>query len=213
MKVVIVDDFPLIRIGLASALGLDDTFDIAGEAGSYEQAVELFAEVNPEIVLVGAQLADESRFDLITELMNQGTTCKFIILTSSTCELDFRRARELGVDGYLLKEAYPEELLHAIKVVSKGRKYYDPSVMDFVINAADHFAGEEYQEKLTPKEMEILIELGKGYSNRQISKSMFITEYTVKKHVSQILAKLALTDRTQAALYANAKGFVQYVIS
>ena len=96
-------------------------------------------------------------------------------------------------------------------MISKGRKYYDPGVLDLETKSNSAFEGDEYIEQLTPKEKEILIELGRGHSNKEISKALYITEFTVKKHVSQVFAKLGLADRTQAALYANAKGLVKYV--
>lgn len=121
-------------------------------------------------------------------------------------------AKEIRVDGYVLKEALPEELIHALKIISKGRKYYDPGVLELIIKSNDPFEDDGHLEQLTPKEKEVLMELGKGRSNKEISQVLYITEYTVKKHVSQILAKLDLTDRTQAALYANVKGLATYVI-
>ncbi|WP_164667892.1 response regulator [Virgibacillus doumboii] len=211
MKVIIVDDHPLVRSGLTSVLSLDGTFDVKGEAANCAEAMELLKSVRPDIALVDLRIADESGLDLIAEAMNRGVIC---MLTSSTEAEDFKLAKENGVDGYVLKEALPEELIQAMRIISKGRKYYDPGVIDFVMNSAD--SGRDVHghiEQLTPKEEETLIALGKGLSNKEISQTLFITEYTVKKHVSQILAKLDLADRTQAALYANAKGLVKYAIA
>ena len=99
------------------------------------------------------------------------------------------------------------------QIISKGRKYYDPGVFDLLMNSRDSRANDGHIEQLTPKEKEVLLELGMGLSNKEISQTMYITEYTVKKHVSQVLAKLGLSDRTHAALYANAKGLVTYVVN
>jgi DNA-binding NarL/FixJ family response regulator len=211
MKVVIVDDHPLVRRGLTSILSLDGSMEVLGEAKNYKDALVLINTAKPDLALVDLRLADESGLDLITEVMEKGTTCKFVVLTSSTEEEDFLRAKETGVDGYVLKEALPEELIHALHIISKGRKYYDPGVFDLVMKSSEPLE-DEHIEQLTPKEKEVLIELGKGLSNRDISQTLFITEYTVKKHVSQVLAKLELADRTQAALYANAKGLVTYMV-
>lgn len=210
MKVVIVDDHPLVRKGLTSILALDESMEVLGEATNSREAMELFNSLRPDLALVDLRLANESGLDLITKAMKQGIECKFVVLTSSIEEKDFIRAKETGVDGYVLKEAFPEELIHALKVVGKGRKYYDPGVLDLAMRSGEAVDNGEL-EQLTPKEKEVLIELGKGHSNKEISKTLFITEYTVKKHVSQILAKLGLVDRTQAALYANAKGLVTYI--
>jgi two-component system, NarL family, nitrate/nitrite response regulator NarL len=212
MRIVIVDDHPLVRRGLTSILSLEESIEVLGEATSVKEAIELFKNVKPDLALVDLRLADESGLDLIEDAHRQGLLCKFVVLTSSRNEDDFMQAKESGVDGYVLKEALPEELIQALKIVSKGRKYYDPGVLDLLIKSDDIFEEDEHLEQLTPKEKEVLIELGKGHSNREISRSLFITEYTVKKHVSQILAKLGLTDRTQAALFANVKGLATFVI-
>jgi len=213
MKVVIVDDHPLVRKGLTSILSLDGTMEVLGEATNSREALELFKTSKPDLVLVDLRLGNESGLDLITDAKRLGIACKFVVLTSSSEENDFKRAKELGVEGYILKEALPEELLHALNVIRKGRKYYDTAVLDMLMNSSNLIEEDGQIEQLTPKEKEILIELGKGHSNREISKILYITEYTVKKHVSQVFAKLGLADRTQAALYANAKGLVTYVVS
>lgn len=213
MKVVIVDDHPLVRKGLTSILSLDGTMEVLGEATNSREALELFNTIKPDLVLVDLRLGNESGLDLITDAKRLGLSCKFVVLTSSSEENDFKRAKEIGVEGYILKEALPEELLYALNIIRKGRKYYDTAVLDMLMNSRNIIEEDGHIEQLTPKEKEILIELGKGHSNREISKILYITEYTVKKHVSQVFAKLGLADRTQAALYANAKGLVTYVVS
>jgi two-component system, NarL family, nitrate/nitrite response regulator NarL len=213
MKVVIVDDHPLVRKGLTSIFSLDETMEVLGEATNCREAIDLFNSAKPDLALVDLRLADESGLDLITEAIRQGITCKFVVLTSSTEEGDFKRAQETGVDGYVLKEAFPEELIHAMRIIYKGRKYYDPGVLDLVMKQSEPHVEDEQIDLLTPKEKEVLIELGKGHSNKQISQTLYISEFTVKKHVSQILAKLELADRTHAALYANVIGLVTYMIN
>lgn len=213
MKVVIVDDHPLVRKGLTSILSLDGTMEVLGEATNSREALEHFNTFKPDLVLVDLRLGNESGLKLIKDAKRIGITCKFVVLTSSTEETDFKEAKEIGVEGYILKEALPEELLHALSVIRRGRKYYDTAVLDMLMNTNQSVVEDEHIEQLTPKEKEILIELGKGHSNKEISKTLYITEFTVKKHVSQVFAKLGLADRTQAALYANAKGLVTYVVS
>lgn len=213
MKVIIVDDHPLVRKGLKSILTLDGSMEVLGEAPNRREAMELFKTLKPDLALIDLRLGNDSGLDLITEAIRLGSICKFVVLTSSTEEGDFRRAKEIGVDGYILKEALPEELIHALRIISRGRKYYDPGVFDLITNSRKPHEVDGHIEQLTPKEKEVLLELGMGLSNKEISTSMYITEYTVKKHVSQVLAKLELSDRTHAALYANAKGLVKYVVN
>ncbi|MEK5067050.1 response regulator transcription factor [Sporosarcina sp. FSL K6-1508] len=213
MRIVLVDDHPLVRKGLASILSLDGTMEVLGEAANSREALTLFRTAKPDLAIVDLRLANESGLELITEAKQHGVNCKFVVLTSSTEELDFKRAKEIGVDGYVLKEALPEELIHALQIINKGRKYYDPGVFDLMMKPGLPPKDDGHIEQLTPKEKEVLLELGMGHSNKQISQTLYITEYTVKKHVSQILAKLELNDRTHAALYANVKGLVTYVVS
>lgn len=212
MKVVIIDNHSLIRRGLNSLFSLSGFIEVLGEATNRREAIELLKTVNPDIAIVDPRLGAESGIELIIEARRVGITSKFVILTSLLNGEDFKKAKELGVAGYLLKESLPEELLHALKMIGRGRKYYDPAIFDLTTKEKNHSAVEGNFEQLTPKEKEILIELGKGHSNKEISKTLYITEFTVKKHVSQVFAKLGLADRTQAALYANAKGLVKYVI-
>jgi len=214
MQIVIVDDHPLVRKGLTSILSIDGTMKVLGEAASRKEALTLFQKTKPDLAIVDLRLANESGLELIIEAKQLGITCKFVVLTSSTDEHDFKQAKEIGVDGYILKEALPEELIHALGIIGRGRKYYDPGVFDLVGKLSESpFEEDEHIEQLTPKEKEVLLELGMGHSNKQISQTLYITEYTVKKHVSQVLAKLDLADRTNAALYANVKGLVTYHVN
>ena len=213
MKLVIVDDHPLVRRGLISILSLDESIEILGEATNKNEAMNLFKVSKPDIALVDLRLGEESGLELISDAVRQGVTCKFVVLTSSMEEEDFKLAKQIGVEGYVLKEALPEELINALQIISRGRKYYDTGILDLVMNTNESKEVDGHMEQLTPKEKEVLIKLGMGHSNKEISQTLFITEFTVKKHVSQVFAKLGLADRTHAALYANAKGLAKYVIN
>lgn len=211
MKVILIDDHPLIRKGLKSAFALEGSIEVLGEASNSKEALLLLAKKTPDIAIVDIRLGNESGLALIQSAIAQNISCKFVILTSSTAEADFTKAKEIGVYGYMLKESLPEELLHGLQLIYKGRKYYDPTIFELMLNTDSSVEEDVQIQQLTPKEKEILIELGKGHSNKEISKIMYISEFTVKKHVSQIFAKLGLADRTEAALYANAKGLARYV--
>ncbi|WP_019913308.1 response regulator [Paenibacillus sp. HW567] len=209
MKIVIVDDHPLVRRGLAAVISMQANLQFAGEATNGQEALLVIEETQPDLVLIDLKLADESGLDVIKAARSRGLISKFILLTSSASREDFLKAEEVLVDGYVLKEALPEELLFAIQLVHKGRKYYDPGLMEDKMR----MSGNSPTDELTPKEKEVLIELGQGACNREIASRLFISEFTVKKHVSQILAKLQVADRTQAALYANAVGLTKYEMS
>lgn len=204
MNVVIVDDHPLVRQGLNSILSIDRDIEIVGEAANIRDAVELIEKVHPELSIVDLKLGGENGLEIVRQSKSKNVACKFLILTSSVNAHDFKQAEVLGVEGYVLKEALPEEFLYALHLVAKGRKYYDPVIMDMVANDLR----EGPIDDLTPREQEVLIALSQGLKNIEIAEKLFVTEYTVKKHVSQILEKLSLRDRTQAALYAYEKGLL-----
>ena len=206
MKILLIDDHPLVRKGLNFVLSLEKDIDIIGEASNTKEAIELINKQKPDLALVDLKLGKEYGLDIIDRCNKSNIECKFIVLTSSADEYDFRRSEEVGALGYVLKEALPEELLYAIRLVSCGRKYYDPGMMEHIVKEHTH---EDVLEELTPREKDVLKTLGQGLCNKDIAKKLFITEYTVKKHVSQILAKLNLADRTQAAIYAHSKGFTK----
>lgn len=202
MNIMIVDDHPLVRQGLSAVISVEHDLKLVGEAATGGEAIRIMAQIKPDVALMDLRLADTSGLEIIQACKEKVPLCKYIILTSSVDKDDFWRARELGVDGYILKEAFPEELISAIRLVYRGRKYYDPAIIDSMMTKDEL---DSPVEQLTPREREVLQVLGEGLNNREIAKKLFITEYTVKKHVSQVLAKLGLADRTQAALYAREK--------
>ncbi|MGC7870029.1 response regulator [Desulfosporosinus sp. SYSU MS00001] len=202
MNIVIIDDHPLVCQGIIAIISNEEDMQLVGEASNEDEAVNLIINTQPDIALVDLRLVDASGLDIVKACKEKISTSKYIILTSSGNREDFRRACEIGVDGYVLKEAFPEELLSAIRLVHRGRKYYDPGMVDFMINKGEN---DTLMEQLTPRELEVFRALGEGLNNKEIAKRLFITEYTVKKHVSQVLSKLGFSDRTQAALSAMQK--------
>lgn len=209
VEMIILDDHPLVRQGIRMIVSSDHSLTIVGEASSASEAFELMARTKPDLVLVDLNLGEDNGLDFIRHARSLGHDCKYLILTSSTTSSELRLAKSLDVEGICLKEARPEDLMYAIDVVARGRKYYDPAFMDALMDS-EPTTGELAFAELTPKEIEVLITLGKGRSNKEIASELYITEFTVKKHVSQILSKLNLADRTQAALYALSKGLVQF---
>lgn len=209
LRMILLDDHPLVRQGIRMIVSASPLVEVVGEAGSILEALTLLQEVQPDLVLVDVNLGSENGLQLIRKARQIGSACKFMLLTSSITRSELQEARALQVEGICLKEAFPEDLIYAVEVVARGRKYYDASLMNaFMEEAAS--AEKSPIDNLTPKEFEVLCALGKGRSNKEIAGDLYITEFTVKKHVSQILAKLELADRTQAALYALSKGLVEF---
>lgn len=202
MKLLLIDDHPLVRKGLQFVLSLEKDMEVIGEASNSSEALNLLKNHTPDIALLDLKLGNEYGLDIVENCFKNNLSCKFIVLTSSSDEYDFRKAEKVGAYGYVLKEALPEELLYAVRLVNQGRKYYDSGIMSEIMKES---STDNNKEDLTPREQEVLLSLGEGLCNKDIGKKLFISDYTVKKHVSQILVKLGLTDRTQAALYVQKK--------
>ncbi len=199
MNVLIVDDHPLVRKGISFALSCEKDIDNILESSNICEAINLINSKNPDLVIVDLNLGKENGLEIIKIAKNNGMNTKFIILTSSLKKEDFTKSTEMGVDGYILKDAFAEDIMYAIHVVLRGKKFIDPEIVKYQVESS---SGNEFSE-LTPREYDVLVELGKGLSNYEISKELFISENTVKKHVSNILLKLQLTHRTQVALLVN----------
>lgn len=185
-------------------LSVEEGVEIVGEAETVLGALSVIEVAKPDLVILDIRLGAESGYDLVRSLRH--LHCRFMMLTSSAAEADIRRAKECGADGYVLKEAAPEELLLAVKMIGRGRKYFDQSLLGTLLRKE----ADDPLERLTPKEKEVLSALGEGLSNSAVAKKLIISEFTVKKHVSRIFQKLNLSDRTQAALYAREQGMGDY---
>ncbi len=199
MKILIVDDHPLVRKGISTALAYGDGIREIKEAGTIGEAMELIVSKPPDIVIIDLNLASEDGLQILYKTREKGIETKFVVITSSSRKEDFYRSREAGVDGYILKEAFAEDILYGLNLVARGGKFYDPEIIQCQLEEK----GEEYLKVLSPREQDVLREIGKGFSNAEIGQRLFISENTVKKHVSNILSKLNLNHRTEAALYIN----------
>lgn len=205
MRLVLIDDHPLVLQGIEVIVQFQKDMEVVGTASCGEVGIKMLEEYQPDIALVDLRLPGEYGLDIIKKARKIAPQCRFIVLTSYSNRADIKRAMSEKVEGYILKEAMPEELLNAIRLVAKNRTYIDPVIMQTLFSQDK----DDPIEQLTPREMEVLEYLAKGMSNRDIAAALFVTEYTIKKHVSQILEKLDFADRTQAALYAYSKGMGQ----
>lgn len=205
MRLVLIDDHPLVIRGIAAVVQNEPDIEVVGTATSGVQGLCVLKDCQPDVAIVDMRLPGEYGLDIIKKGRRVAEHCRFIVLTSFCERGDVKRAIEDKVEGYVLKEATPEEIISAIRLVGKGRNYIDPAIMQNIMASPQ----DDPIEHLTPREMEVLKALARGMSNRDIADSLYVTEYTVKKHVSQILDKLSLADRTQAALYAVSKGLGQ----
>lgn len=204
MKIVVISAYPMVRKGIISIISNQPDIQFVGEASTVQEATKLIEETGPGIVLSDAILNEGTGLDLFLDLKLKGISTRFIIMGIHGDKDFVINSLKEGVEGYILREAHPSEIIYAVRQVHRGKEYVDTDILKLL------YADEMMEEvpKLTTREKEILIALGEGMSNRQIAKSLFITEHTVKKHVSQVLLKLEFQDRTQAAIYANNIGLI-----
>lgn len=199
MKILIVDDHPLVRTGIKTTLSFEEGIEKLLQASNIDEAMNLIQIEKPELAIVDLNLGNEDGLEIVNKARKRGMETRFLILTSSIRKEDYLRSEEANVDGYILKEAFAEDILYAVRVVLRGKKYIDPEVIRYQKDNIKY----GHLSELTPRESDVLVELGKGLSNFEIANNLYISEHTVKKHVSNILSKLELEHRTQAALFVN----------
>lgn len=205
ISVLIVDDHGIVRQGLRTYLELLNDIEITGEAENGFDAVEQVRLLQPDIVLMDLEMPQMNGVEATRQILALNGRTKVIVLTSFTDDELVFPAIEAGATGYLLKDVDPTELHHAIQAVHAGEVQLHPDVMKKLIQrtAAPQKDTISAQGDLTPRELEVLVHIAQGQSNREIALSLSISEKTVKTHVGHILSKLHLSDRTQAAIYAH----------
>lgn len=201
---MLCDDHEMVRTGLRTFLELQPDMVVVGEAATAEQALELVPLVHPEIVLLDLVLPGMPGIAAVQRLRETHPDVKVVVLTSFAGADSVLAAVRAGVSGYLLKDVGPAELAEALRAVHAGGVPLHPSVAATVVQSVTEPAG----EALTPREGEVLRLLARGLSNRLIARELALSEKTVKAHVSAVLAKLDVADRTQAAIYAVRRGLV-----
>ncbi|MDQ6874499.1 MAG: response regulator transcription factor [Actinomycetota bacterium] len=199
---MLCDDHEMVRTGLRTFLELQPDMVVVGEAATAEQALELVPLVHPEIVLLDLVLPGMPGIAAVQRLRETHPDVKVVVLTSFAGADSVLAAVRAGVSGYLLKDVGPAELAEALRAVHAGGVPLHPSVAATVVQSVTEPAG----EALTPREGEVLRLLARGLSNRLIARELALSEKTVKAHVSAVLAKLDVADRTQAAIYAVRRG-------
>ncbi|WP_449620532.1 response regulator [Robertmurraya sp. Marseille-Q9965] len=208
IRVAVVDDHEMVRKGIISYLITEPEIEIVGEANSGNGAVSLVLDKRPEVVLMDLLMENGTGIDATKEILKEYPECKIIIITSFYDDEQVFPAIEAGAFSYMLKTATAEEVVRAIQKAVAGETVIEPKVANRMMK---RFRPQERKphDELTEREMEVLMCIGEGMTNQQISEELFIGIKTVKTHVSNILSKLDVTDRTQAAVYANRNGLVQ----
>jgi NarL family two-component system response regulator LiaR len=201
IRVLIVDDHAVVREGLRTFLELQDGIEVAGEAEDGRAAVAEAERLSPDVVVMDLVMPELDGVGAMRELRQRVPRARVIVLTSFLDDERLLPAMRAGAAGYLLKNVEPKELARAIRLADAGEAMIDPAVAARLVDALVERPGQE-QPDLTPREQEVLDLIGRGYANKRIALELGISEKTVKTHVGHVLAKLGVSDRTQAALYA-----------
>ena len=208
IRVLVVDDHAVVREGLRTFLSLQDGLEVVGEAADGEAAVRVAEQLRPDVVLMDLVMPRQDGVAAMRELRRRLPGTRVIVLTSFTEDQRLLPAIQAGAAGYLLKSVQPAELARAVRAAHAGEVLIDPSVAARLVEAIAQPAGEPPPERLTPREREVLALIGKGLSNKRIAIELGLSEKTIKTHVSHLLAKLGVQDRTQAAVHAVRAGLI-----
>jgi NarL family two-component system response regulator LiaR len=206
IKVLIADDHPVVRQGLRTFLELQDDVEIAGEAASGAEAVALAGRLRPDVVLLDLVMPGMEGTEAIHGIRAASPSTRVLVLTTFSDDERVLRSVRAGAAGYLLKDVRPPDLVEAVRTVHRGEAVLHPSVAGKLMREVARPPRCQAVESLSERELEVLRLLATGASNQEIAATLVLSSKTVKTHVSSILAKLQVADRTQAALYAVREG-------
>jgi two-component system, NarL family, response regulator len=201
IRILIVDDHPVVRTGLTSMLGTQAGFEVVGAASNGEEALALIARNTPDVLLMDLRMPGMNGIDLLRALQSYPTPPRVIVLTSFETDEDIYRAVQAGAHGYLLKSTMQQEMVAAIRSVHSGKRHIPPRI-------AARLAQRMSRPELTARELEILEMLAKGLTNKQIGAVFQISGNTARNHVNSILEKLEAADRTEAVSVAVQQGII-----
>jgi two-component system NarL family response regulator len=201
IRILIVDDHPVVRAGLASMLGTQEELELVGAARSGEEALRMLEEHRPDVLLLDLRMPGMSGVETLQALKTANRQVRVIILTNYETDEDIYRAVQAGAQGYLLKDTSLREMVEAIRAVHSGKRYIPRHI-------ASRLAERMVRTNLTSRELEILKMLSKGPTNKQIGHALGISDNTVRNHVLKIIEKLEVSDRTEAATTAIQRGLI-----
>lgn len=209
IKVLLVDDHEMVRLGVSSYLSIQNDIEVVGEAENGQVGYEKALELRPDIILMDLVMDVMDGIESTKAILNDWPEAKIIIVTSFIDDEKVYPAIEAGAAGYLLKTSTASEIAEAIRATERGETVLEPEVTGKMMQKMVKSKETKLHEDLTNREYEILLLISEGKSNQEIADELFITLKTVKTHVSNILSKLEVEDRTQAAIYAFKHGIVK----
>lgn len=199
IRVILVDDHEMVRLGLKSFLNMQKDIEVIGEASNGRQGIDLALELRPDVLVMDLVMPEMGGVEATLDILSKWTEAKVLVLTSYLDNEKIYPVIDAGAKGYMLKTSSAAEILNAIRKVAKGQLAIETEVDKKI---KEHDKNPELHEELTAREFDILYLLAKGYDNQTIADELFISLKTVKTHVSNILSKLDVDDRTQAVVYA-----------
>jgi len=215
IRILLVDDQALFREGLHTLLSVHDDLEVVGEASNGQEAIAAVAKLAPDVVLMDLRMPVLNGVAATRQITQSAATSRVIVLTTFDDDEYVFDGLRAGAVGYLLKDVPSAKLVEAIRAAARGESFLQPSVAAKVVAEFSRLAGpgtavpqQDLVEPLSERELEILAVLASGASNREIANQLYITEGTVKNHVTNILGKLGVRDRTQAALKAKEMGLI-----
>jgi two-component system, NarL family, response regulator LiaR len=209
IRVLLVDDHPVVRKGLRALFEREPGIDVVGEAGDGEQAVQAVERLGPDVILMDLEMPGIGGVEAARLITERHPASKIVVLTSHAAEEDVFPALKAGALGYLLKHSAPDDVVRAIHQAHRGETVLHPAIARMVLqelNRPPQPSEQQTSDPLSSRELEVLRLLARGMSNQEIADSLVVGEATVRSHVSAILRKLQLASRTQAALYALREG-------
>ena len=209
IRVLVADDQPLVRSGFRMVIDERDDLELVGEAGDGAEVIELARELDPDVILMDVRMPNLDGVEATRRLVEAGTRARILVLTTFDLDEYVYAAIQAGASGFLLKDVEPAALVDAIRVVAAGNSLFGPAATErLVARFAQPQPSGKTLEELTEREQEILRLLATGLSNAELAKQLFLSETTVKTHVSSILRKLGVRDRVQAVIAAYDAGLV-----
>jgi DNA-binding NarL/FixJ family response regulator len=202
IRVLVADDHFIVRIGLMSVVNTEPDMRVVGEAADGAQAVEVFLKTTPDLVLMDLRMPIKDGIEATKEIRSKQPDARILMLTTFDGDTDIHRAIQAGAQGYILKNSTGDKLIPALRAVAAGEKWIPKEI-------ASRLASRKLFEDLTPRELQVLQQMAKGFANKEIGDILNISGHTVKDHLKNILGKLRVADRTEAVTVALQRGIIQ----